>query len=61
METTQDSYFTAYRHLKLTRDAQGVLLVQMHDDGGRSCSPLKLTPRLRTPSTEFPKIERTRL
>jgi hypothetical protein len=34
MEATQDSYLTAYRHLKLTQDGQGVLLVQMDDNGG---------------------------
>src|SRR5271156_5135089 len=44
METTQDNYFTAYRHLKLTRDAQGVLLVQMHDNGG----PLMFTAKAHT-------------
>src|SRR3984885_12335314 len=44
METTQDNYFTAYRYLKLTRDAQGVLLVQMHDNGG----PLSFTAKAST-------------
>jgi enoyl-CoA hydratase/carnithine racemase len=44
METTQDNYFTAYRNLKLTRDAQGVLLVQMHDNGG----PLTFTAKAHT-------------
>jgi enoyl-CoA hydratase/carnithine racemase len=44
METTEDNYFSAYHHLKLTRDAQGVLLVQMHDNGG----PLMFTAKAHT-------------
>jgi len=44
METTQDGYFGAYQHLKLTRDAQGVLLVQLHDNGG----PLTFTAKAHT-------------
>ncbi len=34
METIRDNYFTAYRSLKLTRDEQGVLVVQFHNNGG---------------------------
>jgi enoyl-CoA hydratase/carnithine racemase len=34
MQTIQADYFTAYRILKLTRDANGVLVVQLHADGG---------------------------
>ena len=34
MQTIQDNYFTAYRSLKLTRDAKGVLIVQFHTGGG---------------------------
>src|SRR5436853_456846 len=30
----QDDYFAAYRSLKLTRDANGVLVVEFHSDGG---------------------------
>jgi len=30
----QDDYFAAYRSLKLTRDADGVLVVQFHSKGG---------------------------
>jgi hypothetical protein len=30
MQTTQTAYFTSYRGLKLTRDAQGVLVVEFH-------------------------------
>jgi enoyl-CoA hydratase/carnithine racemase len=47
METTED-YFSAYRHLKLARDAQGVLLVQMHDNGG----PLMFTAKAHTEVAE---------
>src|SRR5256886_10814577 len=34
MQTPQTAYFTAYPSLKLTRDAQGVLVAQFHTDGG---------------------------
>jgi enoyl-CoA hydratase/carnithine racemase len=34
MKTMQPDYFAAYRSLKLTRDAQGVLLVEFHTNGG---------------------------
>jgi enoyl-CoA hydratase/carnithine racemase len=34
MQTVRDNYFTAYRGLKLTRDAEGVLVVQFHTDAG---------------------------
>jgi enoyl-CoA hydratase/carnithine racemase len=30
----QDNYFAAYRSLKLTRDANGVLVVEFHSNGG---------------------------
>ena len=30
----QDDYFGAYRSLKLTRDASGVLVVEFHSKGG---------------------------
>jgi enoyl-CoA hydratase/carnithine racemase len=29
-----DDYFAAYRSLKLTRDANGVLVVEFHSNGG---------------------------
>ena len=32
MQTIQADYFTAYRIVKLTRDANGVLVVQLHTD-----------------------------
>src|SRR5436305_3212552 len=34
MQTLQTNYLTAYRSLKLTRDAEGVLVAQFHTDGG---------------------------
>ena len=41
MQTTQTAYFTAYPSLKLTRDAQGVLVAEFHTNGG----PLIFTAR----------------
>jgi enoyl-CoA hydratase/carnithine racemase len=41
MTTVQPKYFAAYRSLKLSRDAQGVLLVEFHTNGG----PLIFTAR----------------
>ena len=34
MQATQPSYFSAYRSIKMTRDAEGVLVVELHSDGG---------------------------
>ena len=34
METTRNSYFTAYRSLRLSRDSEGVLLAEFHTSGG---------------------------
>jgi len=34
MQTLKDSYLTDYRSLKLTRDANGVLVVEFHSNGG---------------------------
>jgi hypothetical protein len=39
MQMTQDSYFEAYRSLKLGSDSRGVLVVELHSNGG----PLALT------------------
>jgi enoyl-CoA hydratase/carnithine racemase len=44
MKTFRDDYFTAYRSLKLTRDAEGVLVVQFHNNGG----PLTFTAEAHT-------------
>jgi len=34
MQRLQDDYLAAYRSLKLTRDANGVLVVEFHSNGG---------------------------
>src|SRR3989449_10039213 len=34
MQTFQTDYFVAYRSLKLTRDANGVLIIEFHSNGG---------------------------
>jgi enoyl-CoA hydratase/carnithine racemase len=41
MQTAQTTYFSAYRGLKLTRNAQGVLVAELHSKGG----PLTFTAR----------------
>ena len=57
----QDDYFAAYRSLKLTRDADGVLVVEFHRKGG----PFRFTAQDHTDFVDafyrIPKIERTRL
>lgn len=45
MERTSPTYFAAYQSLKLTRDAEGVLVVEFHTNGG------PLTSRRRTTRT----------
>ena len=44
MQTLRDNYLTAYRNLKLTRDAEGVLVVQFHNNEG----PLTFTAEAHT-------------
>jgi enoyl-CoA hydratase/carnithine racemase len=44
MQTLQGDYFTAHRSLKLTRDADGVLVVEFHGNGG----PLTFTAQAHT-------------
>ena len=34
MQKREPAYFTAYRSVKLTRDTQGVLIMEFHSDGG---------------------------
>lgn len=34
MSTLRDEYLNAYRSVKLTRDAEGILVAQLHKDGG---------------------------
>jgi enoyl-CoA hydratase/carnithine racemase len=50
-------YLTAYRYLKLTRDAAGILLVQLHDNGG----PLLFSAEAHTEVTDaFYRISQDR-
>ena len=44
MQTLNGEYFTAYRSLKLTRDGNGVLVVEFHSNGG----PLTFTAQAHT-------------
>src|ERR1700740_1806040 len=44
MQTLRDNYLTAYHNVKLTRDAEGVLIVQFHSNGG----PLTFTAQAHT-------------
>jgi enoyl-CoA hydratase/carnithine racemase len=44
MQTFPDNYFNAYRNLKLTRDAEGVLVAEFHSNGG----PLTFTAQAHT-------------
>lgn len=44
MPTLQGDYFAAYRSLKLTRDANGVLIAELHSSGG----PLTFTAQAHT-------------
>src|SRR5271168_4538703 len=44
MQTVQADYFTAYHNLKLTRDADGVLVAEFHSNGG----PLTFTAQAHT-------------
>jgi enoyl-CoA hydratase/carnithine racemase len=44
MRTTQSEYFSAYRSVEMTRDAEGVLLVEFHSNGG----PLIMTAQAHT-------------
>jgi enoyl-CoA hydratase/carnithine racemase len=44
VQANRDEYLTAYRNLKLSRDPQGVLLVELHEAGG----PLTFTAEAHT-------------
>jgi enoyl-CoA hydratase/carnithine racemase len=48
MQTSQTDYFTAYHNVKLTRDDNGVLVVQLHTNGG----PCVMTARTHTEFVE---------
>jgi len=55
------NYFDAYRSLKLTRDANGVLVAEFHTNGG----PFRFTAQDHTEFVDafyrIARIERTRL
>jgi enoyl-CoA hydratase/carnithine racemase len=53
----QDDYFTAYRYVKLSRDANGVLITQLHTNGG----PCMMTAQTHTEFVEaFYRISQDR-
>src|ERR1700740_1329721 len=57
MSTVLADYFTAYRNVKLTRDANGVLIVQLYTNGG----PLIMTAQAHTEFVEaFYRISQDR-
>ena len=57
MQTAQADYFTAYHNVKLTRDAGGVLTVQLHTNGG----PCLMTAQTHTEFVEaFYRISQDR-
>ena len=56
MKAAQPAYFTTYRSLKLSRDAQGVLVVEFHTKGG----PLTFTAQDHTDFVDaFYRFRRT--
>ena len=61
MQTLRDDYLNAYHSLKLTRDAEGVLVAQFQSNGGRSPSPRRIIPRSSMLSTGSRRIAQTRL
>jgi enoyl-CoA hydratase/carnithine racemase len=57
MRTSQTDYFTAYDNVQLTRDANGVLIVQLHTKGG----PCVMTAQTHTEFVEaFYRISQDR-
>src|SRR5436190_9786112 len=57
MQPHQADYFTAYHYVKLTRDANGVLIVQLHTNGG----PCVMTAQTHTEFVEaFYRISQDR-
>lgn len=60
MQTLQADYFAVYRSLKVTRDASGVLFVEIHNNGEPLISRPRIIRSSSTRFTELRKIERTR-
>lgn len=54
------TYFSAYRSLKLTRDAEGVLVVEFHTNGGPLIFNAHDHTDLSMRSTKYRKIAPTR-
>jgi hypothetical protein len=61
MQTLQADYFAAYRHLKLSRDAKGVLVAEFHSNGGPYIMNAQGHTEFVDAFTESGKTERTRL
>jgi hypothetical protein len=61
MQTLQADYFAAYRHLKLSRDAKGVLVAEFHSNGGPCIMNAQGHTEFVDAFTESGKTERTRL
>ena len=56
----QPDYFSAYKGLRMTRDAQGVLLVELNTNGGPLLFSAQTTRTLLMVSIELLKIVTTR-
>ena len=57
MQTFQSEYFTAYNNVKLTRDTNGVLIIELHTNGG----PCVMTAQTNTEFVEaFYRISQDR-
>ena len=61
MQTLQADYFATYRHLKLSRDAKGVLLGEFHSDGGPYIMNAQGHTEFVDAFPESARTERTRL
>jgi hypothetical protein len=60
MQTHQAEYFGAYRTMKMTRDAKGVLVVEFHSNGGPCTFSAQHHTEVVEPFTGLRKIEQTR-
>ena len=41
----QPAYFSRFAHLRMNRDADGILLVEMHANGGPILGPIRRLPK----------------
>ena len=60
MQTHQAHYFSAYRTMKMTRDAKGVLVVEFHSNGGRCTFTAQHHTEVMDLFTGLRKIKQTR-